>query len=68
MCSKFKRSKTFLIGVIELPKTNAETIFSIIISKLNLFFDNEFSSILKIRLLISDAAPYALKTGKLLKK
>ncbi len=66
-CFVDKRSKPFLIAIVELEKITAVNVNSKIISILNEFFENKIDRINKIKLVLSDAAPYALKAAKMFK-
>jgi len=66
-CSAEKRERAFLISSIHINKTNSETIILEILSALNKIYDNDASKYKNIKLLVSDGAPYAIKTGTLLK-
>ncbi len=62
-CSSNSREKLYLITLVNIEKTNAVAVNGEIIAKLAIFFNNNVSQ-LKIKLLVSDAALYAMKTGK----
>jgi hypothetical protein len=65
-CNLEERKSPVLIKRIELNKTNSETINQELINCLTKLYSGEIKYN-KIKLLLSDQAPYALKTGKLLK-
>ncbi len=54
--------------MVELLKVNVVSVNSQIIAKLSNFFNNDLLKLQKIKLLLSDAAPYAIKAGKALKE
>lgn len=66
VCEENFKYKTYLLETIELSKTNAENINNEILSLLNLIAKSPLNYN-KLKLIISDAAPYAVKVGKLLK-
>ncbi len=66
-CSTIKGSKPFLISVVEDSKTTSENINAAILEKFHQFFENDLSRLQHIKLLLTDAAPYAIKAGKMLK-
>ncbi len=68
ICSKCKRTRPFLISVIELEKTTSEKINLEVVKKLTEIFNGEINRFEDIILLLTDAAPYAIKTGKLLQQ
>ena len=61
-CSKEKRQRPYLLSSIHITVTNSETIILEILSTLNKIYDNDASKYINIKLLVSDAAPYAIKT------
>ncbi len=67
-CSEVERKKPQLIALVGLNKTNAENINSVILSKLNVYFDNVLDGVSRIELLLSDGAAYALKVSRMLKE
>ncbi len=67
-CSDSKRERPYLIGTVELTKTNASNVNFQIFNTLNHFFDQDTSKYQRIKLLLTDAAPYAIKAGKLLRE
>lgn len=65
-CCIENRSNPILIKTIELSKTNSTNINQEIISVLLLLYEGDLVYD-KLKLLLSDAAPYAIKTGIMLK-
>ncbi len=65
-CSEQKRQRPFLVSVIELNKTNSEIINNEIFNRFLKFFNYNLDNFKKITILLSDAAPYKIKTRKLL--
>ncbi|KAG0428692.1 hypothetical protein DMUE_5805 [Dictyocoela muelleri] len=55
-----------LIKMVELSKTNADNVLKEVLNIVSFFSDGNIS-ISKIKLVLSDMAPYALKAGRLLK-
>ncbi len=67
-CFSDRRSIPKLIAVVELEKTDSLNVNSNVISALNNFFDKKIEEINKVKLILSDAAPYAVKAAKMLKE
>lgn len=65
-CSRTMASQSYLVKSVELTNTNSININQEILSILNMLYKNDiiYSNLI---LLISDAAPYAVKVGKMLK-
>ncbi len=68
LCFSIGRKKPFLIGIVELFKTNVINVNAQILGKINLFFNKNIGLIQKIQLLLSNAAPYTVKAAKMSKK
>ncbi len=62
--SKVERNKPFLISVVEVSKTNAENINLEVLKVIMDFLKNDIVSAKRIVLLLTDAAPYAIKLAK----
>ncbi|KAG0440463.1 hypothetical protein DMUE_1731 [Dictyocoela muelleri] len=60
ICSKSSRSKSYLIRTVELSKTNSEAVSREIIDLMVELYDGKINYT-KLRLIVSDAAPYAVK-------
>ncbi len=67
-CDAIERKSPRLIATVEMKKTNSENIVSEIIDRVVNFLKSDIKVLQKIRLLLSDGAPYAIKTGKVLKE
>ncbi len=67
-CVQNKRNRPKLLSTVALDKTNAENVNAKILSELNSFFDNDVTEFQKMKLVLSDGAPYAIKARKLLKQ
>jgi hypothetical protein len=66
-CFSLIRKNPFSIKVIELAKTNSEKINFKILNILNIIFNKDTNKFRQVNLLLSDAAPYAIKVSVLLK-
>ncbi len=67
-CNNERRTRPYFLGLVKLDKVNADSVTSAIIKKFAEFFNNDMLKFEKIKLLLSDAAPYAIKAGKILKE
>lgn len=65
-CSAIKRTKAVLVETVELERTNAVNINRAIINMLTRIYNGNIQYN-KIKLLLSDQAPYAIKVGSMLK-
>lgn len=67
-CSKEARKRPSLFKVIELPKTNSGNINLAILKLLNELYAEDVEKFSNVKMLLSDAAPYAIKVGSMLKQ
>ncbi|KAG0442596.1 hypothetical protein DMUE_0158 [Dictyocoela muelleri] len=63
VCCKSSRSQTYLVRTVELSKTNSETVGQEIIDLMVELYEGSISYD-KLRLIVSDAAPYEVKAVK----
>ena len=67
-CSEVPINPPSLLKTTELSKTNSETIVLEIMNTLSMLFKNDTTKYKNLKLLLTDAAPYALKVGRILKE
>ncbi len=67
-CNNERRTRPYFLELVKLDKVNADSVTSAIIKKFAEFFNNDMLKFEKIKLLLSDAAQYAIKAGKILKE
>ncbi|KAG0440242.1 hypothetical protein DMUE_1885 [Dictyocoela muelleri] len=66
LCSDKSRERAYLVRTVELFKTNADTVSQEIINFMGELYDGQIMFD-KLRLILSDGAPYAVKASKTLK-
>lgn len=67
-CSVVRRETAYLIKTVELNATNALNVNKELLECINWMFSNMVSDYDKLKLLVSDGAPYAIKAGNMLKE